>query len=153
MKNLNLLLLGAALALLGNGIIGGIAEDIRRGQSGYDSIYYRYYVPYSSPVSSAEGLAQVRNVPVGQLAWIRSGAGCEYLIEHAYDADWRHHLMKVHEARSRWGLPCPEARWWASGSVIAGGGADDCSGRWRAWREEEGGGFVLRWRCDQGEAK
>ena len=150
MRTMNLLFLGAGLALLANGLIGGVLEDIRRGQAGYDSVYYRHYVPYTSPASFADSLAQVRNLPIGQRAWVRSGAGCEYLIEHAYDGPpWRYHLMKVHEARSRWGLPCHEASWWRSGSIIADGGPDDCPrGRWQAKREIEGGGGVLRWKCE-----
>ena len=145
MRTINGILLGAGLTL----VVGWMAQDIQRGQAGYDSVYYRYYVPYTSPASFAEGLAQARNLPVGQRAWLRSGAGCEYLIEHAYDADWRHHLMKVHEARSRWGLPCHEAVWWGSGSIIADGGPDECpGGRWQGRRVVEGGGGVLGWKCE-----
>ena len=147
MRAVEWICLGAGLALF----VGWIADDIRRGQGGYDSVYYRHYVPYTSPASFADSLAKVRNLPVGQRAWVRSGAGCEYLIEHAYDGPWRHHLMKVHEARSRWGLPCHEARWWVSGSIIADGGPDDCpGGQWDVQREPHGGGGRLRWECKGG---
>jgi hypothetical protein len=154
MRAINWMLLGAGLAWVVGSVIGGITEDIRRGQAGYDSVYYRQYVPYTSPMGSEAILAQVRNLPIGERAWVRSGAGCEYLVEHAYDGPpWRYHLAKVHEARSRWGLPCHEASWWRSGSIIADGGPEDCAGgRWRAWREQEGNGWVLRWKCvGQGE--
>jgi len=146
---MNWMLLGAGLTWFVASLVGFIVEDIRRGQAGYDSVYYRQYVPSTSPMSFAEGIAQVRNLPIGQRAWVRSGAGCEYLVEHAYEgAPWFYHLAKVHETRSRWGFPCHEASWWCQGTIIADGGPDEClGGRWRAWREEEGGGIVLRWQC------
>lgn len=148
MRALNWMFLGAGLALFVSSVIGAIADDIRRGQAGYDSVYYRSYTPYTSPMGSEQSIAQVRNLPIGDAAWVQSGAGCEYLVEHAYDGTWRYHLAKVHEARSRWGLPCHEAGWWRSGSIIADGGLEDCvGGRWQARREPEGGGTVLRWKC------
>ena len=152
MRAVNWMCLGVALALFVSSVIGGIADDVRRGRAGYDSVYYRSYIPYTSPMGLDESITQVRNLPVGGKAWVRSGAGCEYLIEHAYDGDWRYHLGKVHEARSRWGLPCHEANWWRTGSIIAEGGLDDCAGGyWQGRRESHGGGFKLRWKCVGGK--
>lgn len=144
MRTLNGILLGVGLTL----VVGWVIQDIQRGQAGYESLYYRWYTPYTSPMGPEESIAQVRNLPIGEKAWVRSGMGCEYLVEHAYDGPWRHHLGKVHEARSRWGLPCHEASWWRQGSIIADGEPDDCAGgRWQARREPDGGGWVLRWTC------
>ena len=144
------ILLGVIFGSLMVIVLLGLSDDIALGQQGYDSFYHRYYTPYTSPMATEQGLAQIRNLPVGQRAWVRSGAGCEYLIEHAYDPAWKHHLGKVLEARSRWGLPCHQASWWRSGSIIADGGLDDCpNGRWQARRQPEGGGWVLRWKCQR----
>ena len=125
-----------------------VSADIQRGQAGYDSFYYRHYTPYTSPFSFTASLAQVRNLPIGQRVWVRSGFGCEYLVEHVYDSKWRHHLGVVHDMKSRWGLPCHEAVWWSRGSIIADGGPDDCpSGIWIARREAYGGGGRVVWTC------
>ena len=139
---LALSLLGIAMILAG----WWLGNDISRGQQGYDSVYYRHYTPYTGPFSSTLALEQIRNLPVGGRAWVRSGAGCEYLIEHAHDSRpgfTPMHLGVVYEARSRWGLPCHEASWWSGGSGIAEGPVDD--GIWRARRHREGGGVRTRW--------
>lgn len=151
MKRTNWILFGVGLGFAAALFLMAANNDIARGQQGYDSVYYRHYTPYTSPMATEAGLAQVRNLPISQSAWVRSGAGCEYLIEHAYDDSWKHaplHLARVLEARSRWGLPCHEASWWRSGSVIAHGD-EPCEGQWGARREKHGGGWRLKWTCQR----
>lgn len=126
-------------------VVGTIGADIHRGQAGYDSFYYRHYVPATSPFSSVRALEQVRNLLIGERAWVPSGFGCAYLIEHQHDPKWKYHLGVVHEARSRWGFPCHDASWWSGGSIIADGEADVVPSVWQATEHREGGGGRVRW--------
>ena len=147
MKPANLILFGIGIGIALAWSYNSVTSDISRGLQGYDSYFYRFYTPYTSPAASTEKLAQIRNLSIGEKAWIRSGAGCEYLTSYEYDPKWQHDLLVVHDVRSRWGLPCHEVRGWSRGSIIADGPLVFCA-EWRARREQEGGGWVLRWTCE-----
>lgn len=140
-----LLIICAFLGLAGNFCL----YDIGRGQAGYDSLYYRLYVPATSPVASLSAVEEVRNLPLGQRAWIHSGFGCAYLVSHEYNATWASHEMFVYDVRSRWGLPCHEARWWGNGIsqgiVIADGGPETVGGQWQVDDVADAGGRRLVW--------
>ena len=129
---------GSAIAIL----TALVVSDIQRGHYG-DTYYYRYYVPYTSPAGSDALISRIRNLPVGMATWLRSGAGCEYLIEHKYDQQRKTHHGVVHGAHSRWGLPCHKG---TGAFIIADADPrDGFPGVWTAKTIADGVGYRLLW--------
>ena len=138
-----------AIHIFGVVVLTFVVADVGHGIRGYDSYYYRFYIPYTAPLGSDEALAQIRNLPLGVKAWVRRGGGCEYLVSHEHRPNQGTHTAAVHAARSRFGLPCHRA---PSEAIIADDRSDPCRS-WQARRKPSGGGWMTHWTCTEKEAR